>query len=505
MVAVMTDHTISVQDAAQLSSEEISTLIRTGWRLTPATFAHKITGGQWIPAAHLLYISTQIALAVARGDQFIIVTMPPRHGKSELLSVHTPTWFLENYPKRNVILTSYGAELATDFSIRVRDTFTNEELQAVLQTRLNENKQKVDRFLTTEGGGMAAVGIGGPITGRGAHLLNVDDYIKNAEDSLSATKREAAWNWFLSTAYTRLEPGGVVVVLATRWNVDDLIGRMLAWTDGPKITLINLPAIAEENDPLGRQPGEALWPERYPLEKLRVIKGALGSYWFEAMYQQRPRASMGGVDYGACIKYCTWDQMPHPNNLKSIRAWDLASTEDGGDYTVGPKMWLDESTKKVYITDMRRGQWSPNNVEIQVKAAAEADGQQVLIWMEQEPGSAGKTVIDHYKTEVLKAYVVKGDRPTGPIEVRASPFLAAIEKGDVYIVRAPWNQAFIDELNAFPNGAHDDQISACALAYNKLCKAKLGGVIWGESGQKRYDGPIYVRENRIHKPMGVTW
>src|SRR5690606_9588289 len=153
--------------------------------------------------------------------------MPPRHGKSEFLSVNTPIWFLEKFAHKRVILASYGADLAAEFSLKVRDTFQNTENRHLLNTRLRKDKQRVDDFKTTDGGGMVAAGIGGTITGKGADLLLIDDYVKNAEEALSKTVKEKIWNWFLSTAFTRLEPNATVIILATRWDKGDLIGMVL--------------------------------------------------------------------------------------------------------------------------------------------------------------------------------------------------------------------------------------------------------------------------------------
>src|SRR5690554_903725 len=146
---------------------QLQALLKEGYKLTSATLAHKITRGQWIPARHLLYISTEIATAIRKGGQFVIVSMPPRHGKSEFISVHTPVWFLEHWPDKYVGLASYGAELATEFSLKVRDHLLNEENFQYLSVRLRKEAKRVDNFKTTRGGGMLATGIGGSFTGRG--------------------------------------------------------------------------------------------------------------------------------------------------------------------------------------------------------------------------------------------------------------------------------------------------------------------------------------------------
>lgn len=489
---------------------QLEALLQEGYRLTPATLAYKITHGMWVPAKHLLYISTIVSNAIIKGGQFIIVTMPPRHGKSEFLSVNTPIWFLEKFPHQRVILTSYGADLAAEFSLKVRNTFQNEDLRGLLTTRLRKDKQRVDDFKTTEGGGMIAAGIGGTITGKGANLFLIDDYVKNAEEALSETVKEKIWNWFLSTAFTRLEPNATIIVLATRWDKTDLIGMIIEkfaelealGFDPP--TIINLPALARPNDPLGRKVGQALWPERYNERDLERIRVTLGSYWWDAMYQQDPPLSMTGANLGAKLRYIDAADIPHPSHLKSVRAWDLAATEHGGDWTAGPKMHLHKQTGRIYIEDLAHGQWSPKGVEQIVATCAEADGPGTQIWIEQEPGSAGKHLIEHYQSEVLPGFDCKGEKATGPIEVRAQPFLAAVEAGLVYAVRAPWNQKLVAQLDAFPSeNDHNDIIAACALGYRKLTKGRFGGIIWGRDRGSRM-APVYRGEPK-KKLGGLVW
>lgn len=499
---------LGASDRARLSAA-----LRDGWRLTPATLGHRITEGRWIAARHLLYISTIIATEINRGDARIILTMPARHGKSEFLSVNTPIWFLEKWPAKFVMSISYGSELATDFSLKVRDTLQNEDLHHLLRTRIRQDKKRVDRWLTPDGGGLTAAGIGGPLTGRGADLMLIDDYIKNAQDSLSVGQLKSTWEWFKSTAYTRLEPGASLVILATRWNVNDLIGRCIKDMPGENWKVINLPAIAEAHDPLGREIGEALWPERFPIERLLRIKDALGSYWWDAMYQQHPKASMAGQDLGDKIKIISPSDLPTDlHATKRIRTWDIAATEGGGDWTAGPRMMNHKPTGKIIIDDLQHFQKSPHNTELMVSACADSDGHGVQIRMEQEPGSSGVTVIDHYK-KLLEGYSFDGEKATGPIQVRAGPFLAACEAGNVVMVRADWNQKVIDEINAFDDHAeHDDIVVALALGYNKLVKGLYGGLTWGRGSNDHSSKVVDIRQakNRTHPKdgrliTGLTW
>ncbi len=445
------------------------------WRLTPATLAVHITNGHWIPAKHLLYISARIASALARGNGRLIVSMPPRHGKSELLSVNTPIWTLDRNPRNDIILASYGQELASDFGRKCRDQILDVEDE--LSCKLRRDALGATRFLTTAGGGMRTAGVGGTITGRGADVLFIDDYIKNDEEAASATQRDKIYDWFIATALTRLEPGGSIIIIATRWNIDDLIGRLL--TLQPDVwDHIRLPALAEADDPLGREVGEALWPERYDVDALNAIKKAQGPYFWQALFQQAPIPISG-------IFQAHWltpiDVPPHHTHLRCIRYWDFASTSNAGDYTVGFKVAEDLQTGLTHILDRVRGQWGPAEVEQIVRATAEADGHSVIIGIEQEPGSAGKSVISHYDRNVLKGYTVRGDRPTGQKIVRAQGFLAAAANGSVRMLRANWNAELLDEFKVFPDGPHDDQVDSICGAYKLLYENFYGSTTWGRT------------------------
>ena len=457
-------------------------------RLTPATLAHYRTQGKWIPAPHLLYIASIIASELVRGDARIIIEVPPRHGKSELLSVHTPIWFMEKFPWAQVILTTYAAELSTEFGRRVRDAFL-ENLNGVLQTRVRDDAQKMSLFLTPDGGAMRSVGIGGPITGKGAHLLLVDDYIKNWEEASSPKTLEDIFNWFISTAYTRLEPGGSCVILATRWVIDDLIGRLIEADKTNFWTIVRLPALAEEGDPLGRAVGEALWEKRYSAKALNNIKGILGDFMFSALYQQNPR-TIG--DSKADVTKIRYIQSLPEGNYRWCRSWDLAATErtttkkSKPDYTVGTLIGTNSitglSVGNTVIAHQTRGQWEPSGVEAEIVRMAEQDGAHIPIIIEQEPGSSGKSWAQHLATNVLAGYTVEV-KPAGGTNkwIRAQPYVAAITNGRVSFLEAAWNKPHKDELKDFPNGKNDDTVDSASLGYAHLHLSNLASPSWGRT------------------------
>lgn len=457
-----------------LNREHIGRIV-SDWKLTPATFAHKVSRGSWIPKEHLLYISARVAKSVAKGNARIIISAPPRHGKSELTSVYTPAWILERFPKYNVILSTYGADLSTGFGRRVRDLFQDPNNQEILKTRIRRDSSRVAAFLTEAGGGMYSVGLGGPITGRGGHVLLLDDYIKEIKEALSPAYRDYVWNWFTTTFFTRLEPGGSVIIIATRWHSDDLIGRILANFPG-EWEYIEIPAEAEEGDILGRPKGAPLFPERYPIERLQELKETLGSVFYQALYQQKPVDESKKMTDGKWLQII--DILPRKQNLKSARVWDLAATEGGGDYTVGTHMMYDPDTGHLYITNVVRRQLSPGQVESLVQNVALSDGLDTKVYIEQEPASAGLALIEHYRKNVLPEFTVEGVPTVKNKVVRAQPFMAAAEAGKVFLVAGPWNEAFIREFDSFP-GAYDDQVDTASAGYQKLSGKRIFSASWG--------------------------
>ena len=464
------------------------------WKLTPATFAYKLSRGSWIPAPHLMYISSRIAKGIAKGNARIIISAPPRHGKSELASVNVPTWIMERFPKKKIILTGYGAELATGFSRRVRDNFTDPANFELLSTRIRADASRVEAFQTTEGGAMFAVGLGGAITGRGAHVLLIDDYIKEIKEALSPTYREYVWNWFTTTAFTRLEPGGSCIIIATRWHSDDLIGRILKHLASENWEYIEIPAVARDGDLLGREVGEALFPERYPIERLRELQATLGSIYFQALYQQRPVDETSKVTDGTWLKVIDNFPMDEWGNLEFGRVWDLAGTEGGGDYACGTKVAYSKISGNFYIVNVSRRQFSPGKLEKHVQAVATADGLDCPVRIEREPGSSGKAVIEHYQTNVLPAFQVSEMPATAAKVVRAQPFLAAAEAGQVFLIKGDWNDAFIREFDAFPSSKHDDQIDTASGGFTWLTGKKIFSASWGRnSAGKSYQQKLAAR------------
>jgi len=409
----------------------------------------------------------------------VMVFMPPRHGKTELVSRLFTGYYVHRYPERWVGLSSYAAELAHGFSRRAK-SFYQEGGGA-----LSAEASAVKEWETPQGGGLWAAGARGPLTGRGFHLGIIDDPTKGPEDAESELQRLALQEWYRSVFRTRAEPGSAIVIVLTRWHDDDLAGWLLGREPMAleRWHIVNFEALREEEDPVfpdscavepdWREPGEPLCPERFSLERLEQTRRSIGPRAWASLYQQRPRPREG--DFFRTSWFEAVDDVPH--DAERVRYWDTAGTDGRGDYTVGVLM-ARASTGTFYVEDVVRGQWSPGKRDEVIRHTAARDRQRLGwrapdIWLEEEAGVAGK---DRTRATVklLAGHTVRTERPTGSKEVRADPLAAQAEIGNVLLVRGDWNTAFLDELAAFPHGKNDDQVDAASGALSKV-SATLGG------------------------------
>lgn len=438
-------------------------------------YCEHVHRGRWKPARHLKPVCAALE-KVERGEiDRLMIFMPPRHGKSQSTTETFPSFFIGKDPTRRVIEISYGKKFAQKFGNSNRRKLI-EFGETLFGVRLdNTNNSKTDWSIAGNTGGMISVGLMGGITGEGADLLLLDDIIKNRQEADSEARREAVWDEWNSTVQTRLSPNARIVVIMTRWNEDDLAGRILAQAEeiGEEWTVINLPCEAEKNDPLGREIGEPLWPERYGKAWMEKKKKAVGSYTWESLYQQHPRPR----DAVQFFKR-EWFEIvsDYPRKARQVRYWDLAATEakpgKDPDWTVGARVAEDNGI--YYVIDIRRIRSTPKGVEDLVHQTAELDGKAVIIHMEQEPGSSGVNTIDNYRRKVLKGYSFYGDKKTSNKVERAQPVSSAAEAGNVKLVKGSWNKDFLDEADPFPNGKHDDTVDGVSGAIAVLSNAKFG-------------------------------
>ena len=463
---------------------------RAGPPLTFASFVDLVSNGkyQWYP--HCVR-KARVLQRVADGELLrLIILEPPRYGKSELVSRLFSAYFLYRYPEQWVGINSYAADLVYTFSRAAKDNYLYAD------GTIRGDASAVKHWETGKGGGMWAAGVGGPITGKGFHLGIIDDPTKNAEEAASEKIRKKQKNWFDSTFSTREEPGGAIIIIQTRWHEDDLTGYVLSkeeeepehWhiihfeaikeaepdlsipeSDRPKNTRPEYPETCTvELDP--REVGEALAPLRYPIEKLKKFARRIGSYFFGALFQQRPGPHEGNIFKRDWFELVT----RVPSACRRVRYWDKAGTEGGGKFSSGVLIAFDQVTRVYYIEDLVTGQWSAGRREAIIKQTAQLDAEAygkmgVSIWVEQEPGSGG---LESAQATIanLTGFIIRADRPTGDKTLRARPLAAQAEAGNVKIKNAPWTREYLNRMAAFPFGAFKDDTDATSGGFNKLAQ-----------------------------------
>ncbi len=422
----------------------------------------------------------------------LLLMMPPRSGKSEISSRHTPAWILGQHPEWEIIAGSHTSSLSLSFSRYLRDVMRDSAYTAVFpDARLDPSSQSVENWNLTKGGGYLAAGVGTGITGRGAHVLLLDDLVKDIEAADSITIRDNTWEWYLSTAYTRLAPGGGVLGLMTWWHQDDWAGRiqeaMLADDGADKFEIIRYPAINEYGDEfiladesileipptepvppgsrLTRRMGTAIHPQRYTTEMMLRIKhnlvgGGQKRVW-DALYQQNPIPDEGNYFSKDMFRY--YGSAPDRRELYIYQAWDFAISEGKeSDYTVGMCIGVDHRDN-VYVLDVRRFRSGDSFLivdtildfarDYDADALGFEDGQ---IWKAIESQFAKRCdERRHFPAyEVLKPLTDK--------MVRANPLRGRMQLGKVFFDKnARWFTEMYKELLYFPAGKHDDQ---CLIA-----------------------------------------
>lgn len=446
---------------------------------------------QWY--RHTLILATVLQKVADDELSRVMIFMPPRHGKSEETSRLFAAYYLYRHPERFVGINSYSADLAYTLSRAARENYKSGG------GKTKSDADAVKQWETPENGGVWAAGVGGPITGKGFHLGIIDDPTKNAEDAESETLRVKERDWYNSTFYTRAEPGAAIVIIQTRWNSQDLSGWLLSQEidedeeQPERWHIVCFPAITDTVpqdfpasctvEPDWRNPGEALCPERYPLERLLKIAKRIGGYFWDALFNQRPTAKEGGFFKPGMIEIV--DALPA--GLRLTRHWDIAASSGKGDFTVGVKMATD-GKGRFWLVDIARGQWGPDEADTQILSAARQDGRTVSIGLPQDPGAAGKRDAAAL-VRMLQGFHVASERVTGSKEVRARAFASQVNAGNVRMLRAPWNTAALNELRTFPRGDHDDIIDAAGDAFDGLTSTSVAG-------------PIMVGGQRL-QPQGV--
>lgn len=418
------------------------------------------THPQWCTGEHHRKICAALE-AVERGEcKRLMIFAPPRHTKSELASKRFPAWYLGRNPDRQVIACSYNDELATDFGRSVRNLVGDQIYRNVFPgCSLSSDSAAAGRWHTNHGGVYISTGVGGPITGYGAHLGIIDDPFKNREEADSERIRDSRWHWYTSTFYTRLMPGGAIVMMLTRWHEDDLAARAL---ESEKWDVLELQAISNEGTP----DEQALWPEWYPLDKLRHTRSVIGPRDWSALYQQRPRAEQGQYIRREWFSE-RYEKAPEVN---VYMASDFAVTEprEGADpdhtehAIVG--MGPDDT---IYPLDWWHGQTTP---DVWIDAALDLIARwKPLAWFRE--GGVIRRAVEPFllmRAKERRVYFDNSDDlwlpPIHDKAVRGRAFQARAAMGKVKFPKSStWADRVIDQCVGFPGAKHDDAFDALSI------------------------------------------
>ncbi len=406
----------------------------------------------------------------------LMIQVPPRHGKSRLTSQEFVSWAMGHHPEWEFIAASYSVSLPVDFSRIIRERLRDEAYQTVFpSTALSPDSQSVESWKTTKRGGYLAAGVGGPVTGKGANILLIDDPVKNAEEAESQTMRNGVWNWYTSTAYTRLAPGGGILVIQTRWHSDDLSGRIehqMRNEDGETWEIVRYPAQAVEDEE-HRKAGEALHPERYDETALARIRKAVGPRVWNALYQQNPVPDEGAYFTKSMLRF--YDNPPEL--LEVYNTWDLAiGQKQQNDWTVGLQWGLDRNDD-IYILNLNRARMDALQIVESILDMWVAHGNTQACGIEE--GQIKLTMGPMLEKRVTERRLFNFHQiPLKPGRqdkvARARTIQGRMQQGRVYfpkVENAPWMEKLIEEMLAFPFGKNDDQVDV--LAYCGIMAADV--------------------------------
>lgn len=460
----------------------------------------------------------------------LILNMPPRHGKSLEVSQFFPAWALGKYPWLEFINASHTASLAVDFSRKVRSQLEDPDFTTLFPAaKVDPNNRNAMGWKTTDAGGYLPAGVGGAITGKGAHIGIVDDFLKNRDEARSSVVLNSIWEWYTSTFYTRLAPGGGILLIATRWVMDDLVGRLIEKMNdeldpGDRFEVVMYPALAEHDEyrqPSGklislpetgatllRKKGEALHPERWPVERLMKIKGAVSPDDWAALYQQNPVSSEASLFKEENFDY--YDEGELPKTLTKYSAWDLAvGQKERNDYRVGLTGGID-AEDTLWLVDLKRGKWnSAEMVELILDTFIEHGEDIIGI----EKGHIEMTLGPFIEKRIAERSVANPELsrinivPLPPKNrdkvARSASIRARLQQGKkVKLPRnAPWVKPFVDELLVFTGvgDKRDDQVDV--FAWLGIMLADM--TVPGQAAKKREPAWMQKALRQVYRQHGA--
>ena len=424
----------------------------------------KHTTPNWQPAPHLLR-AIEVLEAVERGElKRVMLFYPPRHGKSVLCSQRFPSWFMGRNPKSEFIHSSYGGELAASFGRRLRNLMLRggPHQEVFPNSELSGDSKSVNLWHTSEDGVYCAAGVSGPITGRGADCIVIDDPVKNREEADSEIMRARTWDWYTNDLYTRLHPGASIIVIMTRWHEDDLAGRLLEAqaNGGDQWHVLHQPAITGEVDSENPDDGDALWPERYPTPVLKGIRQNVGARAWQALYQGDPSPEKG------LYFHRDWFMRAPRPELGELRCYglsDLARSQSQGDWTVHLMMGIDRDGRP-WILDRWADRTSPDRWIPPIGDMVER--WRPALWL-QEKGPIWSMTEPFVRQELARRKIhvaMEGLPSTVDKEARARGIQGIMASKGLWMdPAAPFASDLIKNLLAFPVSTHDDDVDALSL------------------------------------------
>lgn len=438
----------------------------------------KIKKGWWQrdAAKHLQQFYNDL---VSGNRPVLVIEAPPQHGKSELIVIFI-SWLAGKHPDYRTIYTSFSERLGVRANLKLQRLYDSPTYKRIFpKTIINganiatksgqslRNREIVE--YVKEGGYFRNTTVMGAITGEGLDLGVIDDPIKGREAANSITIRDKVWDWFTDDFFTRFSEQAGLLAILTRWHVDDPIGRLIANKSGVKV--LKYPALADEDaklmphDPRAIGEGDALFPEHKSRDFLQERKMVMARARWLSLYQQSPIQEGGGMFKVSMFKIVE----TVPALRKAVRYWDKAGTDGGGCNTAGVKMAQTFNGQWI-VLDVVKGQWSALERERRIRQTAELDGHSVEVWIEQEPGSGGKESAEN-TVRNLAGYAIKVERVTGDKALRAEPYSAQVEAGNILLLSKAWTKDFIDEHENAPHGTFKDQWDAAGGAFNKLASS----------------------------------
>lgn len=437
---------------------------------------------------HLDVLCSTLEKVTAGEIKRLIITIPPGTMKSLIVSVFWPAWEWTNDSSKRYLLASYTDVNTIRDNLRCRDIVTSEWYRTSFNVELSSEQAAKIRFDTLNKGWRIATSVGGAATGWHPDRIVLDDLLK-AEDVQSEVKIATCNQWLSRTISTRIARDPAVILVMQRLHMNDAVDYLKSKWDSAEIpyTHINFPmrykpyrpATEQESEYIPDQldirttPGELLWPEKWPEEKVRGEEILLGPFGTSSQLQQEPIPEGGGLFKREQFKFVD----AAPVKARRCRGWDIAETENGGNFTVGTKLAVTDDGL-IYIEHSVRAQLGPGGVDSLIKSIAETDGRDCMI---REGSGSGKATIESH-AKMLAGYdylAMPETSKTGSKVSRAKPFRSQCEVGNVFIVRGIWNEAYLSVMCAFPVGKYDDDVDSTSNAYNGLVIAPGEKVIEG--------------------------